>query len=72
MVPDFIPPRPGVEQPSDRVPALRSDLVIARLVASGEVLEVFEPQRERGFSLMDFEVSLARLLDGKRTAAELI
>ena len=72
VVPDFIPPRPGVEQPGDRVPALRGDLVIARLVPSGEVLEVFEPQRERGFSLMDFEVSLARLLDGKRTAAELI
>ena len=72
VVPDFIPPRPGVEQLTDRVPALRGDLVIARLVASGEVLEVFEPQRERGFSLMDFEVSLARMLDGKRTAGEVI
>lgn len=72
VVPDFIAPRPGVEKPSDRVPALRPDLVIAKLVPSGEVLEVFDPKRGRGFSLLDFEISLARLLDGKRTAAEVL
>ncbi len=72
VVPDFVAPRPGVERPSDRVPALRPDLVIAKLVPSGEVLEVFDPRRERGFSLLDFEITLARLLDGKRTAADLL
>lgn len=72
IVPDFVSPKPGVEKPSDRVPALRPDLVIAKLVPSGEVLEVFDPKRGRGFSLLDFEISLARMLDGKRTAAEVL
>lgn len=72
VVPNFVAPRPGLEKASDRVPALRPDLVIARLVPSGEVLEVFDPKRGRGFSLLDFEISLARLLDGKRTAAEVL
>lgn len=72
IVPDFIAPRPGVEKLGDRVPALRPDLRISKLLPSGEVFEVFDPKRGRGFSLLDFEISVARLLDGKRTAAQVI
>lgn len=72
IVPDFISPKPGVEKPTDKVPAIRPDLRISKLLASGEVFEVFDPRRGRGFSLLDFEISVARLLDGKRTAAEVL
>lgn len=72
IVPDFIAPKPGVEKLADRVPSLRPDLRISKLLPSGEVFEVFDPKRGRGFSLLDFEISVARMLDGHRTAAQVI
>ncbi len=72
VVPDFIPPQAGVEEPSDLVPTLRGDLVITRSTTSKGTLEVKDPISGRSFTLYDFEVSIARMLDGKRSAAEVL
>ncbi len=72
VVPNFVPVRPGVEQPEDTVPKLRGDLVISRSTTSRATLEVRDPLSERTFTLYDFEVSIARMLDGKRSAAEVL
>jgi hypothetical protein len=72
VVPDFVPARPGIEQPEDIVPKLRGDLRIANSEKSRGTREVTDPLTERTFTLYDFEVSIARMLDGKRSAAEVL
>ena len=72
VVPDFIPTAAGVEEPGDVVPLLRGDLIITASKASRGTLEVKDPLTERSFTLYDFEVSIARMLDGKRSAAEVL
>ena len=72
VVPDFVPSMPGVENPEDIVPRLRGDLVISKSATSKATLEVKDPVSERSFTLYDFEVSIARMLDGKRSAAEVL
>ena len=63
------PPELELETDADVVPRLRDDLVIDRSPQSKGVLQVKDPKSERTFTLYDFEVSIARMLDGKRTAA---
>lgn len=72
VVPDFIPAGAGVEELSDLVPTLRGDLIITRSTTSKGTLEVKDPLTERSFTLYDFEVSIARMLDGKRSAADVL
>ena len=72
VVPDFIPTAAGVEDLNDVVPTLRGDLIIAKLESSRGTLEVKDPLTERSFTLYDFEVSIARMLDGKRTVADVL
>ena len=72
VVPDFIPAAAGVEEPGDTVPTLRGDLIITKSPASKGTLDVKDPLTERSFTLYDFEVSIARMLDGKRSAAEVL
>ncbi|MDP2270030.1 MAG: hypothetical protein Q8K32_04800 [Archangium sp.] len=72
VVPDFVPAGPGVEEPGDIVPMLRGDLIIAKSAQSKGTLEVKDPVTERSFTLYDFEVSIARMLDGKRSAQEVL
>lgn len=72
VVPDFVPAAPGVENPEDLVPMLRGDLVITKSATSKATLEVKDPVSGRSFTLYDFEVSIARMLDGKRSAAEVL
>ncbi len=72
VVPDFVPAGPGIEELSDIVPMLRGDLIISRSVQSKGTLEVKDPLSERSFTLYDFEVSIARMLDGKRSAQEVL
>ncbi len=72
VVPDFVPAVPGVENPEDIVPTLRGDLIISKSATSKATLEVKDPVSERSFTLYDFEVSIARMLDGKRSAAEVL
>ena len=72
VVPDFVPAVPGVENPEDIVPTLRGDLIISKSATSKATLEVKDPVSERSFTLYDFEVSIARMLDGKRTVADVL
>ncbi len=72
VVPDFVPAGPGVEEPGDIVPMLRGDLIISKSPQSKGTLEVKDPVTERSFTLYDFEVSIARMLDGKRSAQEVL
>jgi hypothetical protein len=72
VVPDFVPAGPGVEEPGDIVPKLRGDLIITKSTTSKGTLEVKDPLTSRSFTLYDFEVSIARMLDGKRSAAEVL
>jgi hypothetical protein len=72
VVPDFVQAPPGVEHPEDTVPRLRGDLIIARSPQSRGTLEVKDPRSERTFTLYDFEVSIARMLDGRRSASEVL
>lgn len=59
--------------PSDEstVPLMRGDLAIVRKEGSS-LFEVTHPQTKLTFPLYDFEVSLARMLDGQRTYAEVV
>ncbi len=57
--------------PDDKVPAFRTDLGVAAAPKPGLML-VTDKQRDRSFTLYDFEVHIARLLDGRHTVAEVI
>ena len=72
VVPDFVPAPSGIETAEDTVPCLRGDLIIKKSPTSRGTLEVTDPLSERTFTLYDFEVSIARMLDGKRSAAEVL
>ncbi len=61
-----------VETEEDPVPLLRGDLVITASPTSRGTREVADPRAGRSFTLYDFEVSIARMLDGRRTAGEVI
>ncbi|MGI5862849.1 MAG: tetratricopeptide repeat protein [Myxococcales bacterium] len=54
----------------DKVPLFRRDLQHVR--KSEMLVEVTDPAANRSFTLYDFELSLARMLDGTRTLAEVV
>lgn len=60
--------------PQDVVPALRSDLNINRppVGAGAEVIKVTPADSDTPFAMRGFELSIARMLDGKRTAQEVM
>lgn len=58
-------------QPTQTVPCFRGDLKIARK-AQGATIDVTDPTNGKTFPLYDFEVSLARMLDGRRTIEDVI
>ncbi|MBL8956829.1 MAG: hypothetical protein JNK82_39010 [Myxococcaceae bacterium] len=57
--------------PDDVVPAFRTDLGVAPAPKAGLML-VTDKKRDRSFTLYDFEVHIARLLDGHHTVAQVI
>jgi multidrug resistance efflux pump len=60
-------------EPTERVPRLRSDLQVRP--ASSEdpsIVEVQDATRQRKFLLRDFEMSVARMLNGDRSAKEVV
>lgn len=61
-----------LEHPSDAVPTLRSDLKIVVSEKTKGLFEVTDTVRGQTFSLYDFEVSIARMLNGRRSAAQVI
>jgi tetratricopeptide repeat protein len=64
-------PEPAPLRPDDPVPRFRSDLQVGRGASAG-LFQVSDPSRGRSFTLYDFELSLARMLDGRRPAAEVV
>lgn len=71
-IPGFSGPRPGVAALEDKVPRLRGDLAIEKARRSRAVFHVRDPKTGRCFSLTDAEVSVARMLDGRRTVREVV
>lgn len=61
-----------LETEDDLVPRLRSDLVITPSPQSRGTRDVSDPVANKTFALYDFEVTIARMLDGTRTAGEVI
>lgn len=56
----------------DHPPPLREDLQIVATPGAKGTMQVTDPVAERSFTLYDFEVSIARMLNGQRTAGEII
>src|SRR5262245_12205409 len=56
--------------PGDPLPKFRADLKVSKKGAG--LFEVEDPQSGKKFTLYDFELSLARLLNGGRNAGELV
>lgn len=71
-IPNFVGPKPGVSTQEDKVPCLRRDLVIEKAPRSRSVFHVTDPKSKRAFGLLDSEVSVARMLDGKRRVSDVI
>lgn len=71
-IPNYVAATPGVEEAEDLVPRLRGDLIITRPEGMKGTMQVKDPLADRVFTLYDFEVSIARMLDGTRSAAEVI
>lgn len=71
-VPDAPVVQPAVKQPGDVVPAFRGDLTLESAPGTRGVIQVTDPLSVRTFTLYDFEVSVARMLNGRRTAGEVL
>lgn len=56
---------------TDAVPVFRSDLQIGKGASAG-LFEVGDPATGRHFTLYEFELSIARMLDGRRHASDVI
>ncbi|MFZ5468315.1 MAG: tetratricopeptide repeat protein [Myxococcota bacterium] len=66
-----VAPASKLPQGEDVVPLFRPDLKIARR-ASSSLFDVSNPTSAKTFPLYDFELSLARMLDGQRTYAQAV
>lgn len=64
-------PEPRPLAPGEPVPVFRTDLAIGK-GASGGTFEVTDPASGRHFTLYEFELSIARMLDGRRHASDVI
>ena len=64
-------PEPMPMGPSDSVPIFRTDLKIDKGANAG-LFEVTDPVSGRHFTLYEFELSIARMLDGRRHASDVI
>jgi hypothetical protein len=70
--PPPLPPPPRPLLPNDPLPMFREDLTIVPSPTSKGLVEVVDPAKNRSFTIYDFEASVARMLDGRRTAEEII
>lgn len=71
-IPNFVGPRSGVGKSEDTVPRMRGDLLIVQAPRSRSVFHVKDPISNRAFSLLDTEVTVARMLDGKRKVKDIV
>lgn len=56
----------------DKLPRFRADLKVAPTPDRKGLFEVTDPVAQKHFTLYDFELSMARMMDGKRTAQAVI
>lgn len=71
FVPPAGAPEPRLLAAADAVPIFRTDLQVAK-GAGGGLFEVTDPASGRHFTLYEFELSIARMLDGRRHASDVI
>ena len=71
-IPNLVAPSSGVSKLEDKVPRIRGDLLIVHAPRSRSVFHVADPKSNRAFGLFDTEVSVARMLDGKRKVKDVI
>lgn len=64
-------PGPAPLGPDDRVPLFRGDLVVQKGASPG-LFDVEDPVSGRRFTLYEFELTVGRMLDGRRTVAEVV
>ncbi|MFN0061496.1 MAG: hypothetical protein ACKVPX_03115 [Myxococcaceae bacterium] len=62
-------PKPKLE-PGTLLPRFRADLQVGKRAPG--LFDVYDPRSGKTFQLYDFELSLARMLDGKRKAQEVV
>lgn len=72
QIPNFVGPTARITGPDDLVPRMRGDLLIVKVPRARAVFHVKDPISHRAFTLFDTEVSVARMLDGKRTVRAVI
>lgn len=58
--------------PNDVAPSFREDLELTRLPEQYQGMQVKDPLTGKSFTLYDFELSIARMLDGKRTMLQVV
>lgn len=71
-IPNLVAPSSGVSKLEDKVPRMRGDLLIVPAPRSRSVFHVADPKSNRAFGLFDTEVSVARMLDGKRKVKDVL
>lgn len=71
-IPGFVGPPAGISKLEDKVPRLRGDLVVEKVKRSRVLFHVRDPKTGRAFTFTDTEVSVARMLDGRRQVKEVI
>lgn len=71
-IPGFVGPPAGISKLEDKVPRLRGDLVVEKVKRSRVLHHVKDPKTGRVFSFTDTEVSIARMLDGKRLVKDVL
>jgi hypothetical protein len=64
-------PEPPPFGPEDAVPRFRTDLQVRR-GATPALFDVSDPVTERKFTLYEFELAIARMLDGRRKVSEVV
>ncbi len=59
--------------PTDLAPRMRADLLVHKMANAGQLMfEVEDPAAGRRYPLHDFELSIARMLNGRRTVSEVL
>ncbi len=72
VVPGAVVPPLGVKGEADIVPSFRSDLKLEPAQGTRGVIHVVDPVAQVTFTLYDFEVSVARMLNGQRSASQVL
>lgn len=72
VVPGAVVPPLAVKLETDIVPTFRGDLRLVPAQGTRGIIHVVDPLSDRAFTLYDFEVSIARMLNGRRSAHDVL